>query len=194
MSDAPESPTSALEALTPKQRGFCVEYVCNGGNGTRAILEAYDTEDEATAASMARENLRKPQIKAAIAELMREESMGSDELIHRLTTMARGSLEYFMGENGQVDLAKARRAKRLHLLKRLHIKPTEFGDEIRIELHDPKGALGDLARILGIDKQRVELTGKDGGPLETGGKLDLSNGQLEAVAQALKAAGALGDG
>jgi phage terminase small subunit len=37
---------------------------------------------------------------------------------------------------------------------------------IRVKLHDKPAALRDLARILGMLKDRVEHTGKDGGPLE----------------------------
>lgn len=38
---------------------------------------------------------------------------------------------------------------------------------IRIKLHDKPAALEKLARMLGMFKDRVEHTGKDGGPIET---------------------------
>ena len=47
--------------LTPKQEGFAKEYL-ETGNGTQAIKNNYDTENESTAASMASENLRKPKV------------------------------------------------------------------------------------------------------------------------------------
>lgn len=46
--------------LTMKQRKFLDEYF-KTGNGTMSALKAYDTKDYATAASIARENLKKLQ-------------------------------------------------------------------------------------------------------------------------------------
>lgn len=47
--------------LTPKQKKFADKYL-ETGNGTKSALAAYDTEDYQTAASIAEENLRKPEI------------------------------------------------------------------------------------------------------------------------------------
>ncbi len=38
---------------------------------------------------------------------------------------------------------------------------------IKIKLHDKRGALVDIGRHLGMFKDKVEITGKDGGPVET---------------------------
>lgn len=48
--------------LTTKQKAFAEEYIRNGGNGTQAAMKVYDTEDNATARSIASENLTKPNI------------------------------------------------------------------------------------------------------------------------------------
>ena len=47
---------------TLKQKAFVEEYIRNGGNGTQAAMKVYDTEDNATARSIASENLTKPNI------------------------------------------------------------------------------------------------------------------------------------
>lgn len=56
--------------LTPKQRVFVQEYVDNRGNGTKAALKAYGTDDKpvaySTAHSIASENLQKPSIVMAL--------------------------------------------------------------------------------------------------------------------------------
>lgn len=54
--------------LTTKQKAFAEEYIRNGGNGTQAAMKVYDTEDNATARSIASENLTKPNI---MEELLR---------------------------------------------------------------------------------------------------------------------------
>jgi phage terminase small subunit len=38
---------------------------------------------------------------------------------------------------------------------------------LKIKLHDKRAALVDLGRHLGMFKEKVEVTGKDGGPIET---------------------------
>jgi hypothetical protein len=65
------SPTSSFDnvtgpKLTPKQKVFVKEYIDNRGNGTKAALVAYGSEErsitERTAAAVASENLTKPNI------------------------------------------------------------------------------------------------------------------------------------
>lgn len=54
--------------LTKKERGFVRDYV-KTGNGTRAALKNYDTKEYFTAAAIASENLKKPQIINAIKSI-----------------------------------------------------------------------------------------------------------------------------
>lgn len=52
--------------MTTKQKIFVKEYVETKGNGTKAALIAYDTDDYNTAATISKENLKKPQIISAL--------------------------------------------------------------------------------------------------------------------------------
>ncbi len=61
--------TDQKNNLTPKQKKFCEEYVILM-NGTKAAINAGYSKD--TAYSIACENLKKPEIKARIAELRKE--------------------------------------------------------------------------------------------------------------------------
>ena len=63
-----------------KQRRFVAEYA-RSGNGTQAALVAYDTADPHTAHSIASENLRKPAIQDAVAELLDAEGLSDDKLL-----------------------------------------------------------------------------------------------------------------
>lgn len=65
-----ETKNSKKNKLTPKQEKFCKEYVLTN-NGTKAALNAGYSRD--TAYSIACENLKKPEIKARIAELRKAE-------------------------------------------------------------------------------------------------------------------------
>ena len=52
--------------LSLKQTKFVDAYVENGGNATQAALVAYDTTNRAQAATIGRENLDRPYVKAVI--------------------------------------------------------------------------------------------------------------------------------
>lgn len=156
---APADSLSALDALTLKQRRFVEEYVRNGGNGTRAALFAYDTVDPVTAASMARENLRKPQIKAAIAELMRDFAMGPDEVTWRLSEHARVDItEYFTEDpTGEfvVDLARLKADGKGHLIREIQLED----GKVKVRAHCAQSALVHLGKINGQFKDKLEVSG-----------------------------------
>lgn len=62
--------------LTRKERGF-VKDIVKGKNGTQAALANYDTKSEATAASLASINLRKPKIVNAIEAALPDELLAA---------------------------------------------------------------------------------------------------------------------
>lgn len=59
--------------LTPKQKKFADEYI-KTGNGTKSALKTYDTDDYSTAASIANENLNKPEIVAYLDSHVKQAS------------------------------------------------------------------------------------------------------------------------
>jgi len=99
----------------------------------------------------------------------------------RLTQQARGSMADFLTGEGHIDIKKAQRAKRLHLLKSY----TEPGEKSggRIDLYDAQAALVTLGKHLGLFREWVEITGKNGGPVEHVVDLSgLSNEELDQLA------------
>src|SRR5262245_9790916 len=70
----------SLGRLSVKQRLFVGEYV-RSGNGTRAALAAYWTSDPRTANAIASENLRKPAIQEAVADLLDERGLSDEKLL-----------------------------------------------------------------------------------------------------------------
>jgi phage terminase small subunit len=54
--------------MTHKQKIFVKEYIDNKGNGTAAARQAYNVSTDNSAALIASENLRKPQIQSALAD------------------------------------------------------------------------------------------------------------------------------
>lgn len=66
-------------SLTVKQRRFVRGYL-ETGNGTEAALIAYATTDRSVARAIASENLTKPAIRAAVAELLDAEGISNRKL------------------------------------------------------------------------------------------------------------------
>ena len=92
-------------------------------------------------------------ISTAIRERLNELQMGSDEVLTRLTSQARSSIEDF-GEVDRygtfhMDLSKAARLGQLANIKKL--KPTKYGYEL--ELYDSQAALDKLGRAHGLWKE-----------------------------------------
>lgn len=81
-----------MRKLTVKQRKFVESYVGPAnGNGTKAAALAGYKGNASTLSSVADENLRKPEIAAAVEERLTESlaAMGADECLERLSQIAR---------------------------------------------------------------------------------------------------------
>lgn len=59
---------------------------------------------------------------------------------------------------------------------------SEGREGLKIKMHDKKGALVDIGRHLGMFKDKVELTGKDGGPIPIKSEREMSDEELMAIA------------
>lgn len=148
------------DVLTDKELMFIEQYFICKLNGTEAALAAYDTTDRHVAASIASENLSKPDIRTRVDARLAQFHINADEVLARMAFDARGSMEDFVDpDSGTIDLKKARDAHSLGLLKKYRTKFTTFtskdGDEtetneIEIELYDGQAARRDLGKHLGL--------------------------------------------
>ena len=76
--------------MTPKQLRFVCAYVMNGGNGTQAaIIAGYSPK---IAAEIAHDNLRKPHIQRALAELTMDEVYTTKGLSAIMGSLRHGGL------------------------------------------------------------------------------------------------------
>ncbi len=173
--------------LTPKQRKFADLYVgeCNL-NATRAAIAAGYSEK--TAYSIAHENLRKPEIAVYVEKRLSEATLGKSEVLARLARIANGSVEDFLNDDGIFNFASAKRSGNLGLLKKLKrksaLKKPAWADgaevpvdeaardellyeEVEFEMYSSHEALRDLGKYHKLFSDRVEVTGQDGGPLQT---------------------------
>ena len=77
-----------IKKLTLKELKFTNEYIKNGGNGTQAVLNSYDTTNKASAATIAKENLNNPFIRERIEEAFRELNQTPKKLLDNLRYIA----------------------------------------------------------------------------------------------------------
>ena len=70
--------------LTLKQQRFVQHYVSNGGNGTKAVLESYDTDDPDYAAVQASRLIRNEKVKSGIQADLAAENINTRRIAAKL--------------------------------------------------------------------------------------------------------------
>lgn len=184
--------------LTPKQRAFVREYLIDL-NATQAAIRAGYSEK--TARSVAAENLTKPNIAAAIESAMKlranRTDITADRVLKELAKIGFADIrkavkwqsamitEEDNPEGGDIAVIKTVVTNTVQM-----VASEELDDEtaaaiaevsqnaaggVKIKLHDKRAALVDIGKHLGMFKEKVEVTGKDGGPVET---KDMSQNEL----------------
>lgn len=152
--------------LTPKQARFVEEYLVDL-NGTQAAIRAGYSRD--SAAVIAYENLRKPQIAAAIDRALAERpGITRTRIVDELGRIAFANAgDYFdWGPDGvkvkaSTDLTEEQRAVVCEVSQTV----TEKGGTIRVKLADKLAALEKLGKTLRMFTDKHEVSGAGGEPL-----------------------------
>lgn len=131
-----------------KQKVFIAEYLKDFNATQAAIRSGYSVR---TAGSIGDENLKKPEIKAAIEKEIAERTMQPSEILVRFAEHARGDIGTFADEDGHITL----KDKPTRLIKKLKTtrRTSKDGEDFittEIELHDPQAALSQLSRMAGL--------------------------------------------
>lgn len=150
--------------LSAKQQAFVTHYLTCWNASEAARRAGYSDK---SAYSIGWENLRKPEIQAAINERVAETHASADEVLARLTSHSRATMADFISVAGQhLDLEKAEERGVLHLIKKFRVRTVTVskpeGEDVEthtveIELHDSQAATVQLAKILGLYVERVEV-------------------------------------
>jgi len=166
-----------LNPLTNKQKRFVSEYFVDFNATQAAIRAGYSKR---TAGVIGCENLKKPNISDEIKRFVNNNSMSPDEVILRLTDMARGDLADLMDvttSGFSIELMTKDEAGNLvvnpktKLIKKIKQKVTTYiakkGDqedrevvETELELYSAQEALSLLGRIHALFKDRIEHDGE----------------------------------
>jgi phage terminase small subunit len=145
-----------MSELTPKQQRFVEEYLIDL-NATQAAIRAGYSAD--TAHAIGWENLRKPEIEAAITALRKAQA----ERTRIDADYVLGTIRETVERCRQAEPVIDRRGEPV-------LTETPDGSLAKAYAFDSKGVLKGcelLGRNLALWKDRVEHTGKDGGPIET---------------------------
>lgn len=143
-------------ALTPKQERFVAEYLIDL-NATQAAIRAGYSQK--TAGQIGEQNLKKLEIAEAIKAAMEKRadrnSVTQDEVISGLRELR--------------DMAMGKKPMRVTEILRVSGKPPKTIElDVKVfEAAAAKGALELLGKHIGMFKEKVELTGANGGPVET---------------------------
>jgi phage terminase small subunit len=164
--------------LTAKQQRFVEEYLVDL-NATQAAIRAGYSEK--TARAIGCENLTKPDVQEAIEAAQLERSkrteITADRVLSELGKLGFSNMMDYMriGSNGDpfTDFSAITRDQAAAIAE---VTVEDFKDgrgedardvrKIRFKLTDKRAALVDLGRHLGMFKDRIEHTGKDGGAIE----------------------------
>ena len=160
------------------QEQFVVEYLVDF-NATQAAKRAGYSDSVAILASQTL--LKDSAIAAAVdraqAQKLARVNVRADEVIHELAALAYSRVDhYLVDDNGNVKLAEGAPENAMAAVKSIKKRKTVREDkqgnitityDVTLELHDKPGQLKLLGRHIGLFPDKVEHTGKNGGPIET---------------------------
>jgi phage terminase small subunit len=162
--------------LTPKQAAFVREYLIDLNATQAAIRAGYSAK---TAGSIGDENLRKPEIAAAVQRAMAERSkrteISADQVLRELAKIGfsdiRRAVNWRAHVTGMVEDEDG--GQRLAVTNEVTLIDSDKIDDdtaaavseisqsaqggLKIKLHDKKGALVDIGRHLGMFTDKVEM-------------------------------------
>jgi len=189
LSDTSEDLT--FEPLTPKQAAFVSEYLIDL-NGKQAALRAGYAP--ANAEVQASTLLSYPKVAAAVARGMAQRlarvNMTADTVLSEMATLAKSNVEHYVIDNfGNVALAEGAPENAMAAIQSIkkkirHLQNGTIEYDVELRLWDKPGPLRLMGKHAGITAfaDRVEITGKDGGPVQVAAaKLaELPQDQLKA--------------
>ncbi len=174
--------------MTPKQERFVEEYLVDLNATQAAIRAGYATSGARTEGARL---LADADIAAAIDEAMAKRSMRTnitqDQVLRELARIGfvdiRKVVTWTNGAQGfDEDRAEDTGEVRISVANFVALTPSDQIDvetaaaiaevsqtkdgALKVKMHDKRAALVDIGRHLGMFKDKVELTGKDGGPLQ----------------------------
>lgn len=161
----PIDPSKQLPVeLTDQEELFCLEYVANGGNATRAYLRVKPTTKYGAARTGASYWMARPSIQARIAEiragLAHEAEVALVDLAKKLKAIAFTDLRdvaEFDGVKLTLKPFDELTPDAIYALDEVSTEPSEWGRKLKFKLQDRRAALRDLAELFGFIKKEIKV-------------------------------------
>ena len=160
--------------LKPKERAFVDMYFRCNMNGTDAYSRLHPEAQRDTCRARAAETIAKSNIQAAINDHLTKQAMGKDEVLSRLSAIARASEFPFIRITDEgfcyFDFSDPEAEQYFFLIKKIKTKRTRriegkgedketWEDEwVEVELHDSQAALNTIAKYHGLLTDKVDVT------------------------------------
>ena len=157
--------------LTPFQERFCQEYT-SSGNAVESYKKVCQTRKRAVTHSYCQQRalqlMRYPKVKARVIELQADlkerNKVTADNIVKEMARLALSN----MGKVASWDAEKITLKNSDEIDDDTMAAISEISqtkDGVKAKFYDKLGALNSLAKIMGMHREQVELTGKDGKPL-----------------------------
>jgi len=157
------------EKLTPKEAAFAAEFIIDLNVTQSAIRAGYSKK---TARVIGQNLMRKPRVQKAIeaaqAARAKRTEITQDRVLREYGRLGFSDMRHLMSwdeegvklkDSGELsdDVAPS--------VAEVVQTITKEGGSLRIKLHDKKGALDSICRLQGWNKDKLEHSGPDGGPI-----------------------------
>src|SRR5262245_44453898 len=162
-------------ALSHKQQRFVDEYMIDF-NGTQAAIRAgYSARTAGSQAyQLVTDDRIQAELKARTAKLSEQASITVAEIVERLAAILRATMRDYLRVTAQGELAvDFSRATPQQMAAVQHVEIDRAAGEdaegprkFRLRLHDKIAAADKLLRYLGAYRERVEVSGPNGGPVQ----------------------------
>lgn len=170
------------QTCNDKERAFCREYVIDL-NGTQSVLRAgcFNVNSEASASVAASRLLDRAKIQALLQVLKAQRSartnITADSVLHEMSLLSHSDQSHYtVDDNGIIQLAAGAPEGAMRAIKSVKRKKTIREDkegnvtityDVELTLWDKPAPLRLMGNHVGLFPNKVEVTGKDGKPLET---------------------------
>lgn len=176
----PEEEKSVPVPLLPRQQAFVAEYLIDL-NGTQAAIRAgysFNGADVQAIRLLADARIADAIAKGKAQRISRVQ-MTADTVLHEISILAKSSIDhYYVDHEGQIHLTELAPEGAMGAIQSIKRKTVFHYDDdnnvidrtydVEIKLWDKPGQLKLMAKHAGLNfSDRVEVTGKDGGPVIT---------------------------
>lgn len=157
--------------LPVAQEKFCWEYVLRNENGRKAYMAAFPESKTLTADSSASRLLRSDKVKLRIVqikqELNRKYHLNAADVMRYHGMVANIDRRDFLDDKGKLKLLTELDSEAAAIIDLdIHITATGF-QSLVYRIPERHKSQVEIARMLGLHKDKFELTGKDGQPIQT---------------------------